>query len=90
MMSPDNKALRRKVAEAIESAIPVNATLAPVLASFVRDGIDCPMDRIDMDSLGYMEFCIALELSLGVALTPEDLHAAQSLCGVVELVATRT
>ncbi len=90
MTGLDDSTLRRHIAAAVEAAHPVTAARAALLAAFVRAEGDCALHALDMDSLALMEFCIALELSIGVALTPEDVQDAQSLGGVVATVLARS
>lgn len=42
----------------------------PALEEAIRRGEDVPFDRIAFDSLGWMEFCISIELESGLELTP--------------------
>ncbi len=84
MTASGGSEMRRHIADALQTAIP--ADRSRLLAFLEGDG-DCMLDTFEMDSLGFMEFCIALELSTGIALTPEDVQSAGSLAAVASLAA---
>lgn len=86
MTSSAGSELRRHVADAMQVAVPADRSL---LMAFLEGHGDCMLDSFEMDSLGLMEFCIALELSTGIALTPEDVQNAASLAAVTRLVSDR-
>ena len=86
MTSSDESDLRRHVADAMQIAVPADRSL---MMAFLEGHGDCMLDSFEMDSLGLMEFCIALELSTGIGLTPEDVQNAGSLAAVTRLAAGR-
>lgn len=69
--------------------MPVDTSVAATLAAFELGQGDCRLDALEMDSLAMMEFCISLELSTGIELTPEDLQAAGSLTAILALAQGR-
>jgi len=87
MTASDRDSLRRRVAEALRAAIPADRAR---LAAFVEGRDECALTVFELDSLGLMEFCVALELSTGVALSPEDIQLAGSLAGVAEVLAKQS
>ncbi len=86
MISSGQSDLRRQVADALQAAVPARPAQ---MTAFLEGHGDCKLDEFEMDSLGLMEFCIALELSTGIALTPEDVQNAGSLAAVTILAAGR-
>lgn len=50
----------------------------PKLERAILDGEDVPFDRIDFDSLAWMEFCISVELNCGLELTPAHVEEMRS------------
>jgi acyl carrier protein len=49
-------------------------------------GDDVRFDELEIDSLAAMELCIAIELELGVSITPADLPEIGSLVALVRRV----
>ena len=47
-------------------------------SAFLTSGSNLVLAELDMDSLGEMEFCIAIELSTGVTLLPSELASLAS------------
>jgi hypothetical protein len=68
---------RRAVFEALKIAAP-GAFNDEMRRSFLAEGTNIVLAEIDMDSLGEMEFCIAVERSTGVTLLPPQLKALAS------------
>jgi hypothetical protein len=54
--------------------------------AFLSGGANIALDRLDMDSLADMEFCIAIELSTGVTLLPAQLAGLASTDAVEECI----
>jgi hypothetical protein len=68
---------RQAVFEALKVAVP--HTFGDELRrSFLADGLNLNLADLDMDSLGQMEFCIAVELSTGVTLLPSQIAELSS------------
>jgi hypothetical protein len=63
---------RQAVFEALKIAAP-GAFNDELRRSFLTDGLNIAVAELDMDSLGEMEFCIAIELSTGITLLPPQL-----------------
>lgn len=63
---------RLAVFEALKSAAP-SAFNDEMRRSFLAEGSNLVLAELDMDSLGEMEFCIAIELSTGITLLPPQL-----------------
>jgi acyl carrier protein len=63
---------RQVVFDALRVASPQGFT-EKLRHSFVNDGLNLRFDELDMDSLGQMEFCIAIELATGLTLLPSQL-----------------
>ena len=57
---------------------------------FLAGTRDVPLDGLDMDSLGAMELCIAVEVSTGVEIVPDDLQQLGTLGGLVEAILRET
>jgi acyl carrier protein len=51
----------------------------------LETGEDMDIASLDMDSLGRMEFSIAVEIETGVSLTPDDLLRYQTINQLVAL-----
>jgi len=51
---------------------------------FIDGKIDATFDELKLDSLARMELCIAIEVSLGVSLAPEELERYRSLRELVD------
>ena len=74
---------RQAVFDALKVAAP--ATFDEGLRrSFLAEGLNLKLADLNLDSLGEMEFCIAIELSTGVTLLPSEL-AELSSTDAVEL-----
>jgi hypothetical protein len=85
MMSQEVKVSRSRQAvfDALKVAAP--ATFDEGLRrSFLAEGLNLKLADLNLDSLGEMEFCIAIELSTGVTLLPSEL-AELSSTDAVEL-----
>ena len=68
---------RQAVFEALKVAVP-HTFSDELRRSFLADGLNLNFADLDMDSLGQMEFCIAVELSTGVTLLPSQLAELSS------------
>jgi len=85
-MSDDE--LKRVVVAALEAAN-ASARRDPRIADYLAGRVDVPMHAIDLDSLGGMEFCIAIELSTGVSIVPHELQELGTLTGVADSIRAR-
>jgi len=73
--------LRLAILEALKIAAP-GALNDEARKTFLTTGSNIVFAELDMDSLGEMEFCIAIELSTGVTLLPSELAELASTDGV--------
>ena len=63
---------RQAIFEALRVAAP-HSFNDELRRSFLAEGLNLILADLDMESLGEMEFCIAIELSTGVSLVPSQL-----------------
>jgi hypothetical protein len=62
--------------------------LAPdVTAAILAGGSTLRLEDLDFDSLGWMEFCISIELQTGAELTPDVLSSLETLADVAGWIA---
>lgn len=54
--------------------------------SFVSGHSDIAFDKLDMDSLAAMEFCIALETETPLSITPKELQKLRTLGELVSRI----
>lgn len=64
--------IRLAVFEALRVAAPA-AFSDEMRRSFLAEGSNLELAKLEMDSLAVMEFCIAIELSTGISLLPPQL-----------------
>lgn len=76
---------RLAVFEALKIAAP-SAFNDEMRKAFLTTGSNIVFAELDMDSLGEMEFCIAIELSTGVTLLPPQLVELGSTDAVERLL----
>lgn len=55
-------------------------------AQFLAGTEPVPLDLLQMDSMGEMELCIAVEINTGLEVVPGDLQAFGSLGGLVAFI----
>lgn len=74
MTNPSTEAspARRAVFEALKVAAPTRFD-ERMQRSYLSEGSNIDLATLEMDSLGDMEFCIAIELSTGITLLPAQL-----------------
>jgi acyl carrier protein len=70
----ESRLLREHLFEALETAGVSDRLGEARRSAFVEDAVSLKLSELDMDSLARMEFCIAIELSLGVTLLPAQLE----------------
>ena len=68
---------RQAIFEALKDAVP-HTFNDELRKSFLADGLNLNFADLDMDSLGEMEFCIAIELATGITLLPSQLAELSS------------
>jgi acyl carrier protein len=76
---------RLAVFEALKIAAP-GAFSDEMRRTFLTEGSNIQFAELDMDSLGRMEFCIAIELSTGVTVLPPQLAELKSTDAVERLI----
>ena len=79
---------RQAIFEALEAGAPhtFNDSLR---RAFLMDGLNVNLADLDMDSLGEMEFCIAIELSTGITLLPPQLAEFASTSAIERFIRER-
>jgi acyl carrier protein len=60
-----------------------------VVAEIKAGGSMLRLEDLDFDSLGWMEFCISIELQTGAELTPDILSSLKTLADVADWIAVR-
>lgn len=78
--------LRRKLVRALEDASVIAIFEEPVRGPFLAGEGDIAFAALDMDSLAVMEFCISVELSTGVSITPDQLRSFETVGAVRALI----
>ncbi len=81
--------LRAALFDALLAASVPEAFEDDLRRSFLDDGKDFALSEVEMDSLASMEFCIALELSLGITLSTQRLHKLGSTDAIERFVAEK-
>ncbi len=73
-MTPPGKPAPARLAvfEALKAAAPPGFT-DEMRSSFLAEGSNLDLAQLGIDSLGAMEFCIAVELDTGITLLPAQL-----------------
>jgi hypothetical protein len=80
------------VRELIAAAVQAGRYEQPPAEALARDiaaGADVPLERLAFDSLGWMEFCISVEVNSGLELTPADIAGMRSLADVETWISAR-
>jgi len=80
---------RLAILEALQAAGATDNLAEAERKAFVDDGAHLDLSGLGMDSLARMEFCIALELSLGVTLLPAQLALLESTAAVERFILER-
>lgn len=60
-----------------------------VAAAILAGGSTLRLEDLNFDSLGWMEFCISIELQTGVELTPDVLSSLETLADVAGWIAVQ-
>jgi acyl carrier protein len=79
---------RHAILEALKVGAP-GALSDEARRAFLTDGTNIVLAELGMDSLGEMEFCIAIELATGVTLVPAELAELASTDGVEKRIRER-
>jgi acyl carrier protein len=88
-MSADPLAIRQALVDGLEAGGVSVANSVRFRQPFIDGKIDATLDDLKLDSLARMELCIAIEVSLGVSLAPEELERYRSLRELVDDLAER-
>ena len=79
---------RRAVFEALKVAAPTRFD-ERMQRSYLSEGSNIDLATLEMDSLGEMEFCIAIELSTGITLLPAQLAMLVTTDAIEEFLRAR-
>jgi len=85
----DRAQLRIALFDALQAANVPEAFDEDLRRSFLDEGKDVDLSQLEMDSLARMEFCIAVELSLGVTLLPRQVQELGSTGAIERFVAEK-
>jgi hypothetical protein len=58
----------------------------PTLSRRFLQGDDIALESLELDSMGRMELCIAIEETTGVVLVPDDLETLRTMNAIVEAI----
>ncbi len=86
-MSEDE--IRQMLADAVEGSTIVGQHRTRMLREFRAGASTVPFSELEMDSMGMMELCIAIEVNTGVEIVPAELAEMASLGEVVARVVER-
>lgn len=81
--------IRQMLVDAIDSSTIVGLRSSGLMDAFLAGTGDVPLDALEMDSMGAMELCIAVELNTGVEIVPGELADMGSLGGVIAAIRRR-
>ena len=78
--------IREMLVEALESASVFGLRNNGWTEEFLAGTRDVAFEDLEMDSLGAMELCIAVEVNTGVSIVPDDLTGLGTLGGLVQAI----
>ena len=78
--------IREMLVEAMHSASVFGLRNNGWTEEFLAGTRDVALEDLEMDSLGAMELCIAIEVNTGVSIVPDDLAALGSLGALVKAI----
>ena len=78
--------IRQMLVEALQSASVFGLRNNGWTEAFLSGTRDVAFDDLEMDSLGAMELCIAVEVNTGVSIVPDDLADLGTLGGLVRAI----
>ncbi len=81
--------LRQMLVDAIDGSTIVGLRRSGLMDGFLSGIADIPFDVLEMDSMGMMELCIAVEVNTGVEIVPAELVELGSLGAVVASIMER-
>lgn len=85
----DEGELRQMLVDAIDGSTIVGLRSSGLMEGFLRGTADIPFGALEMDSMGAMELCIAVEVNTGVEIVPAELADLGSLGAVVASIMER-
>lgn len=83
------RAIRAVLVEGLEAGGVGQVNRVGIRDRFLAGELDLKLAELDMDSLAKMELCIAIEVSTGVSLAPEELDRHDSLGALVAEIERR-
>ena len=86
-MSEDE--IRQMLVDAIDGSTIVGLRRSGLMDGFLSGTADVPFAVLEMDSMGVMELCIAVELNTGIEIVPVELAELGSLGAVVASIMER-
>jgi len=81
--------LRQMLVDAIDGSTIVGLRRSGLMERFLAGSADIPFATLEMDSMGAMELCIAVEVNTGVEIVPAELADLGSLGAVVASIMER-
>jgi hypothetical protein len=81
--------LRQMLVDAIDESTIVGLRSSGLMVGFLNGTTDIPFEALEMDSMGAMELCIAVEINTGVEIVPAELLELGSLGAVVKSITER-
>ena len=81
--------LRQMLVDAIDGSTIVGLRSSGLMDGFLSGSADIPFEALEMDSMGAMELCIAVEVNTGVEIVPAELARLGSLGAVVKSIVER-
>lgn len=81
--------IRQMLVDAIDASTIVGLRRSGLMEGFLDGTADIPFAVLEMDSMGAMELCIAVEVNTGVEIVPVELAELGSLGAVVASVMER-
>jgi acyl carrier protein len=81
--------IREMLVEALQSASVFGLRNNGWTEEFLAGTRDVAFDDLEMDSLGAMELCIAVEVNTDVSIVPDDLAGLSTLGGLVRAIGRR-
>jgi hypothetical protein len=81
--------LRQMLVDAIDGSTIVGLRRSGLMEGFLDGSSDIPFAALEMDSMGVMELCIAVEVNTGIEIVPAELVELGSLGAVVAAIQER-
>jgi acyl carrier protein len=81
--------IRQMLVDAIDASTIVGLRRSGLMEGFLDGTDDIPFLVLEMDSMGVMELCIAVEVNTGVEIVPGELTELGSLGAVVTAIKER-